>query len=754
MTDEGGNETTVSRTVKIDKTKPSVPNIAMESGGASIYRGYLGNGKCADLLSGATDDASGVSAYQYKVGDGSWQSGVAYSFDASGEYTLYFRSIDNAGNASDTGSRVIKVDLEAPETFAINSSVTTIDSIDIDAVTTDAMSGMAAVAYRVHNGTEWSEWKETVDETLSGYARGETVTIKVEAKDVAGNVRTIETTVTTLDNTPPTANNDIYSMKEDAKATVLEVLENDTDADIQTPQSDVLSVVAVSALSRSSAGKLTLDEGVVTFKPAANFNGRISFSYTVADEADAQTTGYVSVTVTAVNDEPIAVDDAVTMKEDSEVLIDVLDNDEDVENDKAIADFGNAEHGMVVKSAGRLKYIPYEDFYGKDSFTYTMTDGQYESSATVTVTVKNVNDAPTPAPDKASTYIEQPVTIDVVSNDSDIDSTELGVASVSVPENGSVVIVDNELVYTPKRGFVGTDVFTYMSTDGDMEASATVTVIVNYPPYYSKKTEVFTPKGGSTGGGGNGGGGEEDPGTMEVIKPPTKGEVNTMGSNAFYEPKEGSKGLDTYSVRTTVGGKSVEYQVITNTDAATGETSTVGYGIPLKKDDFKVYMNNELVIDLSKFVDGDVKGVQIQGMPENGQVRIEDGMLIYTPNDDFVGLDGVVINVTIGDEQVPYAATLNVVEGHDIPLFSWWCVVGWVIAAILLLFNYLRHKEYYNEKKMRWILYVGVSVALMLVLCWLKVYLGYIISAAILLVYIIGNFVFAEIRSRRNKSEE
>jgi hypothetical protein len=755
VTDEGGNETTVSRTVKIDKTGSSGPSIAMTSSTEEYTENTWATASVQIALSGATDDASGVAVYQYKLGEGTWQTGDAYSLDVSGEYTFYFRSVDNADNPSATDSRTVLIDLEAPETFAINTSVTTIDSIDIDAATTDAMSGMAPVAYRVHNGTEWSEWKETVDETLSGYERAETVIIKVEAKDVAGNVRTIETTVTTLENTPPTANNDIYSMKEDARATVLEVLENDTDADIQTPQSDVLTVVAVSALSRSGAGKLTLDEGVVTFKPAANFNGRISFSYTAADESGAQTTGYVSVTVTAVNDEPIAVDDQVTLKEDSEVLIDVLDNDEDIENDKAIADFGEAEHGMVVKSAGKIKYIPYEDFYGKDSFTYKMTDGQYESSATVNVTVTNVNDAPTPAPDKASVYIEQPVTIDVVSNDSDIDSTELGIASVSVPENGSVEIVDGKLVYTPKRGFVGTDVFTYISTDGDLETSANVTVIVSYPPYYGEKTEVFTPGGGGNGGGdsGNGGEGGELPGETELVTPPTKGEVKTMGTTAFYEPEEGSEGLDTYSIRTTVGGKSVEYQVITNTDAATGETSTVGYGIPLKKDSFMVYKNNELVIDLSKFVDGDVKGVQIQGAPENGQIRIEDGMLIYTPNDEFVGLDGVVINVTIGDEQVPYAATLNVVDGQAIPLFSWWCVVGWVIAAILLLFNYLRHKEYYNEKKMRWILYIGVSVALMLILCWLKIYFGYIVSAAIMLVYIIGNFVFAGLRSRSNKDE-
>lgn len=373
VTDEGGNKTTVSRTVKIDKTAPTKPDTAMTSGGTAYTEGAWATASVDIALSGSADAASGVGGYQYKIGSGEWQSGDAYTFDASGEYTVNYRSVDGAGNISETGSKTVKVDVEAPEPFSITASATVIDSIDISASTTDVQSGMAA--YRVFNGTSWSNWKTAVDETLTGYSRGQKVTIKVEAKDIAGNVRLAEATISTLANTAPVCVDDTYTMKEGASRAALLVLANDTDADIGRADSDTIRVASVSALSKPAAGRLTLDNGNVYFAPAADYNGTVTFTYAATDSKGANDTGLAAVAVTAVNDAPTANSDSVMTDEDAAKTFSVLANDEDIDSALSIKALDNPTHGTVAKSGDGLRYTPAKDFNGSDSFTYTITDG-------------------------------------------------------------------------------------------------------------------------------------------------------------------------------------------------------------------------------------------------------------------------------------------------------------------------------------------------------------------------------------------
>ncbi|MGD8931464.1 MAG: Ig-like domain-containing protein [Chromatiales bacterium] len=91
------------------------------------------------------------------------------------------------------------------------------------------------------------------------------------------------------------------------------------------------------------------------------------------------------------------------------------------------------------------------------------------------------NTPPTANDDIASTDQDQPVTIDVLANDTDPDAGDtLSVASVTQGANGAVSNNGSDVTYTPDAGFIGTDNFTYIATDGtDLSNSATVTVTVN-----------------------------------------------------------------------------------------------------------------------------------------------------------------------------------------------------------------------------------------------------------------------------------
>ncbi|MBN02472.1 MAG: hypothetical protein CMJ77_25510, partial [Planctomycetaceae bacterium] len=146
----------------------------------------------------------------------------------------------------------------------------------------------------------------------------------------------------------------------------------------------------------------------IAYTPVADQNGTATITITVEDgglDGDLATGGdngtfsrTIDVTVTPLNDAPVAVDDSPSVDEDDSVMIAVLSNDIEVDGDTlSIDSFTQGSNGTVVDNGdGTLTYSPNAEFSGSDSFTYTMNDGQGESdTATVTVTINPVNDDPT-----------------------------------------------------------------------------------------------------------------------------------------------------------------------------------------------------------------------------------------------------------------------------------------------------------------------------------------------------------------------
>lgn len=300
VTDEAGNSAIVNRNIKLDLILPGDPYITMSSGGIAYVSNSWTNKAVNIKIYGSVDaGGSDLAGYQYKIGEGAWTNGDVYNFNTSGDYLLYFRSIDNAGNVSATSLRNIKVDLEGPRDFTINTNITTIDSIFITASTVDDLSGLAPVAYRVNDGRAWSSWKSTVEDYLTGYSRGEEVTLIVEARDNAGNITTSQTKVKTLANTLPVAVKDTFSIRSNEGKTLLDLLKNDYDDD----NGDLIKIVSISELSNLLAGKLYLEDGNVSFEPTKNFGGNVSFEYTIEDGYGGKSVGIVEIVVTAVAEE-------------------------------------------------------------------------------------------------------------------------------------------------------------------------------------------------------------------------------------------------------------------------------------------------------------------------------------------------------------------------------------------------------------------------------------------------------------------
>ena len=107
----------------------------------------------------------------------------------------------------------------------------------------------------------------------------------------------------------------------------------------------------------------------------------------------------MTLTVNAVNDAPDARDDTYTALEDVVLVVNapgVLGNDSDVDSVLSAAVVDDVDHGTLSLAAdGSFLYVADLNFFGTDTFTYEVSDGQGGSGiATVTLTVNAVNDAP------------------------------------------------------------------------------------------------------------------------------------------------------------------------------------------------------------------------------------------------------------------------------------------------------------------------------------------------------------------------
>jgi VCBS repeat-containing protein len=194
----------------------------------------------------------------------------------------------------------------------------------------------------------------------------------------------------------------------------------------------------------------------------------------------------VRITVTCVNDAPVANDDEASVLEDSSVTIPVLGNDYDVDGDPLSVSIvsGPANGRATVNPDGTITYTPNPDFCGTDSFTYKACDPSGAcDTATVTIHVTCVNDAPVAQDDTYTTDEDTPLVVakpGVLGNDYDVDGDSLTAVLVSGPAHGTLTLnSDGSFTYTPAENFCGEDSFTYKAYDGELYSNvATVRITV------------------------------------------------------------------------------------------------------------------------------------------------------------------------------------------------------------------------------------------------------------------------------------
>jgi len=323
----------------------------------------------------------------------------------------------------------------------------------------------------------------------ANYNGDDSFVVRVSDGNGGTDETTVNVTIQSVNDAPLIAEGSAISvtMSEDGSPTPFSLTLNTSDVDGDTITWSVLTQASHGSASAFGAGA----SKAISYNSTADFNGNDSFVVRVSDGNGGTDDITVNVTVQPVDDAPVAVHDTYTTPEDTRLVVassGILTNDSDVEGDTltTVLESGPANGGLELYSDGSFVYTPTLNYNGVITFTYRAVGGGEESNTgTVTITVSPENDGPA-AVDDGFTVDENSSSnvLDVLDNDVDPESA-LTIIDLGTPGSGGTLSHDGTAVtYTPAPEFFGTEVFTYVISNGSLSDTATVTVTVTRVDYF------------------------------------------------------------------------------------------------------------------------------------------------------------------------------------------------------------------------------------------------------------------------------
>lgn len=469
-------------------------------------------------------------------------------------------------------------------------------------------------------------------------------------------------------NQRPIAFDDNVTALEDSRDNRYNVLENDND-----PDGDPLVVSLVGSPSNGSA---YVQENAIFYTPNGNYANSDVIAYAITDPRGLQSTAFVRIQVSPINDAPVANNDALTVAEDSARAVDVLANDIDIDSTIRLGAITvQPTRGTARIENGQIIYTPVQNYSGTDQFTYSITDGEYEDTAVVSVNVTAANDAPVANDDAFTVTEDTPQSLNVLANDADIDSTIALAAITAQPAHGAARIEGGQVIYTPAQNYSGPDQFTYSIRDGELEDTAVVSINVtaaNDAPVANDDTFTVT---------------EDTPKALDVLAndadidstislssitvQPAHGAARIEGGQVLYMPEQNYNGPDQFTYSVTDGNLS-DVAVVSLTVTAVNDAPTA------TNDEFTIDEDTQLAVKISDILanDRDTDGPQLTivlpadqaSKPQNGTVEIQGDSIIYRPNPDFFGSDTFTYMASDGSANSnPATVTIRVNSVNDPP---------------------------------------------------------------------------------------
>ncbi|MFA9398179.1 MAG: Ig-like domain-containing protein [Clostridiaceae bacterium] len=367
-------------------------------------------------------------------------------------------------------------------------------------------------------------------------------------------------------NDVPIAKIDEFTVDINSVGNIFNVLSNDTDIDGDN--------LTIKSIEPNESNVAILENNKIVYSPTKDFQGEDILTYIISDGNGETSTATINITVKDMNHAPIAVDDEFTVQEDSRVnIFNVLDNDTDVDNNEIIIEkIETVDYGSAAIINNKVVYYTAKDFYGEDTITYIISDGNGgNSTATIRVTVNPVNDVPI-AVDDEFTVDEDSVdnVFDVLVNDTDIENDNLKITGAYSFGDGTYRIEDNKVIYNPGKNFHGLDGIIYSISDGNGGTNtATIRVTVKPAPlaindnvtlyYPDEEIESLLVSEYND---------EDDSFSIESFTQGEDGEVKLDGEYFYYERNSVSINHDTftYTIVNAEGRKIVVTVIITIID--------------------------------------------------------------------------------------------------------------------------------------------------------------------------------------------
>ena len=581
-------------------------------------------------------------------------------FDASDTFTFVAKDTDSVSPAV-TVSIVMKKVNDVP--VANNQSITVAEESNNNSVTLTATDAdntsltFTIVSYPTNGTLSGTAPNLTYTPNLD-FNGNDTFKFITSDGTLVSQIATVNITVTPTpsSNQAPIAENLAITTEED---TQVSILLQASDANI-----DSLTYTIVSnPTNGASAGTAPS----LTYTPNSNYNGTDSLAFKVNDGTVDSNIATVTITVTPVNDLPVANGQDATTSEDTSKSITLTATDIDNETLTYIIT-SSPSNGTLSGTLPSLTYTAISDFNGNDSFSFIVDDSKgLSSEATVNITIDPVNDPPIPNSQSLTTSEDTVTPITLTA--SDLDGDRLTYTVTTNPNKGILSGTAPNLTYTPNSYVNGNDTFTFIVSDSNVISDKkTVSIQIdaaNNPPTANKQAltileDEVTPitlTGDDT---------DNDTLAYTVTVDPTHGTLSGTVPNLVYTPHPHFNGDDTFSFVVNDGISSgeitnIELKITSINDAPISHSQTVTMltkdevSITLTGDDFE---NDPLTYVILSQV---TKGI-LSGSPPN---------LTYIPNQNFSGTDEFTFNTYDGllsSNTATIFITLNTVIQNSPPV--------------------------------------------------------------------------------------
>ncbi|MBA2282530.1 MAG: tandem-95 repeat protein [Acidimicrobiia bacterium] len=577
-----------------------------------------------DFTNNGTFDASGAT--------------TSFNYASPGAFTARLRVTDSDGDIAET-TRLVSVGTNLPPTAgdqSVSTAEDTAKSITLSGTDPEGLPlTFALAAPAPAHGTVTGTPPNVVYTPAANDNGPDSFGFRVTDNNGGTDTGLVTINVTAVNDAPVATNVGTTTVEDTATTVALAAADADGDA------------LTYAVVTQPTRGAVTCTPGgSCTYTPDADANGTDTFTFDAVDPSGARSNvATATVTITPVNDAPVATDQTVATDEDTATSITLAGTDVDG-GTLSFSIVTLPSSGVVSGSPPNLTYTPAANFNGTTSFTFRATDSSGASDVgTVDVVVGPVNDAPVASDASVGTTEDASVTVNIVAADGDGDPLTFE-PTTPTAGGGTVICAGNACTYTPAAGFTGEDSFDVLVDDGQggtdtATVSVTVSSVENTPPVVNDATVVviedtarnFAVASSDADG---------DPRTLTVLVAPADGTLTCSGAGACtYTPAPNATGDRTAVVRVSDGRGGIDDATITLRIAPANDVPVATAADVSTEEDTAAVL--QLV---ASDPDGDTLSWTVKRAPAHGTLSCTTaGACTYTPAADYHGTDSFEVEV-------------------------------------------------------------------------------------------------------------